>query len=135
MLESRITIEGLEKLQRTPELIKRIIKEAGYGVESIMKKKVPVKSGRLKSSIATEIQNAGFTVIIAPHTKYAQAINYGLPPSPGRYVPAIGKRLIPSGRGMWPGFKGRRYIEKTKAQMEGVINKLTDAVIREWFEI
>lgn len=69
-----------------------------------------------------------------PRADYARAVQFGMPASPGRYVPAIGKRLkngSPSKIGMWPGFKGRRYMEKIVAASQGEINKIFKDAIKQ----
>ena len=51
----------------------------------------------------------------SPNMIYAAAVEFGMPASPGRYVPAIGKRLKNPNRagfGMWPGFKANPFMER-----------------------
>ena len=79
-----------------------------------MKSLAPVRSGKLSASITVEQE--GRIVYVGPTVDYARYVSGGTRPSPGRFVPAIGKRLInpnlPS-FGMHPGIAPNRYIEET----------------------
>ena len=56
----------------------------------------PVKTGTLKRSMThsdVERNNGGWKVKVGSSIKYAEWVEDGHPQTPGRYVPAIGRRL------------------------------------------
>jgi len=65
--------------------------------------------------------------IINP-TKYATYVEYGHMQEPGRYVPAIGKRLVKR----W--VKGRFFMTKSVAQVEKMTPKILEDEIREYLK-
>lgn len=64
----------------------------GGMAESYAKRLCPTKTGRLKNSI-THQQYDENTEVIGTNVSYAPAVELGHHQEPGRYVPAIGKRL------------------------------------------
>lgn len=128
-----VKIEGLAELTKryaqAPEKVEPILQEGVSKSAAILASHTtpdttPWKSGAL----ARSFDPAEIGRLYArwfPRIEYARAVQYGLPPSPGRYVPAIGKRLKNgSNIGMWPGFKGRHYMEKIRATSQEEINEL-----------
>jgi len=77
---------------------------------------VPRKTGNLQESFWIRKEEAGRVMRMGWDAQYSRAVDEGLPPSPGRYVPAIDKRLVKESKrnpniGMWPGFAGRNFVE------------------------
>lgn len=64
----------------------------GGKAESYAKAACPVDSGRLRNSI-THAQYSEDTEIIGTNVSYAPYVEMGHHQEPGRYVPALGKRL------------------------------------------
>lgn len=64
----------------------------GGKAESYAKKLCPVKTNRLRSSI-THQQYDEHTEVIGTNVEYAPFVELGHAQEPGRYVPAIGKKL------------------------------------------
>lgn len=120
-----VKIEGLDKLtkafSKAPEKIQPIMQEAinksaAILAENTDQKTVPFKRGDLIRSFKP-VHIGKLFARWFPRVNYARAIQFGMPPSPGRYVPAIKKRLKNgpvSKIGLWPGFKGAHYMEKIK---------------------
>ena len=115
-MSGKIIIKGLKGLQRNLANSKKIInsryqtairrgtmilvrdlKQGGY---------VPFKGGKLKESIRPAF--TPLRSVIQPHKNYAIWVHDGTDPSPGRYVPAIGKRVK---TGMHPGIKGVPFMD------------------------
>lgn len=127
-----VKIEGLDELTKrykeAPEIVEPILQEAvskssAILAENTVPQNVPWKTGTL----ARSFDPADIGRLYArwfPRIEYARAVQFGLPPSKGRYVPAIKRRLTKSGRGMWPGFKGRFYMEKIRDASTDKINEL-----------
>ena len=89
---------------RVPEVISaaataadRALEKMGGTAETYAKRKCPVKTGVLKGSIthkrSTSEKN---TMLVGTTVKYAPYVELGHDQEPGRYVPAIGKRLVAS---------------------------------------
>lgn len=122
-----VKIEGLSRLikalEKAPEEIKPVMQEAINKSAAILasntdRSTVPFKIGDLIRSFKPVDLKTPLTARWFPRVKYARAVQFGMPPSPGRFVPAIGKRLkngSPDKIGMWPGFKGAHYMEKIKS--------------------
>lgn len=127
-----IQVMGLDELvakfNKAPEVIRPILSQALEKSKVVLDNhridpsNVPMKSGELARRWSTSYGELSLTT--KPDVLYARAVQFGMPPSPGRYVPAIGKRLIPSGRGMWPGFAGRHFMEKIRSASIEEINTI-----------
>lgn len=131
MFEIKMTVTGREKLNQMPQVVRQIIDELANEAELHMKSIAPYNKGRLRGSIRAE--KRGTSAIVGPHVKYGAAQEFGLPGGPGRYVPAIGKRLRPSMRGWWPGFKGKGYVKDTREHIERNAPAIVDAIIQSHF--
>lgn len=70
----------------------RALEICGGKAESYAKMRCPTKTGRLKNSI-THKQEDENTELIGTNVEYAPYVELGHRQQPGRYVPAIGKRL------------------------------------------
>lgn len=73
---------------------KRALEICGGKAETYAKKKCPVSpgGGRLRGSITHQMEGDK-TVVIGTPVEYAPYVEFGHHQQPGRYVPAIGKRL------------------------------------------
>jgi hypothetical protein len=89
------TVEGNEFDQR---IEKSLGQAAGYVIKSA-KAKTPTKSGDLRRGWGhdpAKKQGNRFLVEIFNNVEYASFVEEGHRQTPGRYVPAIGKRLVAS---------------------------------------
>lgn len=77
--------------------IHRALEICGGKAETYAKKLCPVSpgGGRLRNSI-THQREGDDTELIASDVEYAPYVEWGHHQTPGRYVPAIGKRLVAS---------------------------------------
>lgn len=71
--------------------VRKAAKMIGMQAERNVKALTPVDSGRLRGSITHESDSN--TAYIGTNVKYAPYVEFGHHQTPGRYVPAIGKRL------------------------------------------
>ena len=92
----------------------------------IMREEAPVNTGRLKASIAVKSKNkhAGgrdrrFSASVGPSVSYANYVSKGTSPSPGRFVPAIKKRVR---TGMHPGTPANNFVSRTRDKVDASIN-------------
>lgn len=82
----------------------------------VLQKNTPVRTGNLKRSETRTVLDKRATV--QTNTGYGGFVNDGIGPSPGRFVPAIGKRIR---TGMHPGFHGRHFKERTIDEANPII--------------
>ncbi len=115
---SQAVINSLKKKgQGFNNAIKAAVRASGLQAERQAKINCPAKSGNLRRSIMSTdykkgnvfIARIGPDIAVAP---YAIWVETGHSQQPGRYVPAIGKRLVAS----W--VEGKWYMAKTGIQMK-----------------
>lgn len=75
--------------------IRRALEICGGKAETYAKKLCPVDTGNLRNSI-THQREGDDTELIGSPVLYAPYVEIGHHQEPGRYVPAIGKRLVAS---------------------------------------
>lgn len=80
-------------LNAVAEAKARALEICGGKAESYAKMECPTRTGRLKNSI-THRQEDENTEAIGTNVEYAPYVELGHMQEPGRYVPAIGKRLV-----------------------------------------
>lgn len=71
------------------------LEKMGGTAETYAKKECPVDTGRLKGSITHQKQDKD-TMLVGTNVEYAPFVELGHDQEVGRYVPAIGKRLVAS---------------------------------------
>ncbi|KXH76244.1 MAG: hypothetical protein AM326_03020 [Candidatus Thorarchaeota archaeon SMTZ-45] len=101
----------------------------------ILREEVPKRSGKLAASCWSEI--SGKTVHIGTGEPYADIIDgYGRsPPSEGRYVPALGKRLVKVSKtnpriGIHPGSKKTPFSERTSERVFMIAEERMENALR-----
>lgn len=136
----QIDIEGLDKLTRmfmkAPEVIEPIMQDAV--VDSTVslashtdRDTVPWRTGTLGRSF-NPVKIERLLARWFPRVDYAKAVQFGLSPSPGRYVPAIKRRLVNGNNiGMWPGFAGRHFMENILSASEDEIHDIFRRAVKE----
>ena len=137
MLKMKIDVDGKEKLRPIPMLLMRIIREVGVLGWRIMLKFIPYKTGFLRTT--TNIHRISrFKLYVGPLAIYARAQDLGMPGAPGRFVPAIGKRLTGTKtgypQGWWPGFKGKFFTLKTYKILMYKAPVLVRRIVKDYFE-
>ena len=93
MADVLFTSNRAEVLSAVSEAKKRALEIMGGKAESYAKRLCPVKTGNLRNSI-THQQLDEDTEIVATNVEYAPYVELGHHQEPGRYVPAIKKRLV-----------------------------------------
>lgn len=73
----------------------RALEICGGTAEGYAKQLCPVNTGALRNSISHEQRNEN-TEAVGTSVEYAPFVEFGHNQEPGRYVPAIGKRLVAS---------------------------------------
>ena len=98
-MQYSVKIVGAERLIKfltSKKTIKKPLDDGiariGYRYEGLAKVATPWITGTLRSSINTQVSPGRVTV--GTNIKYASYVEYGHKQQPGRYVAAIGKRLV-----------------------------------------
>ena len=107
------------------QAIDRALEIIGGKAESYAKLRCPTKTSRLKNSI-THVQEDEKTEVIGTNVKYAPFVELGHHQEVGRYVPAIGKRLVndyvPPQPFLRPAVEG--HNDEFQKIIQGELNKL-----------
>lgn len=90
----------------------------------ILQKNTPVRTGALKRSETRQV--FGRSATVRSNTGYGGFVNDGIGPSPGRFVPAIGKRIR---TGTHPGFRGRHFKERTIDEANPIIKEFLQSML------
>lgn len=82
--------------QQYPKEFQQMVINAAYELLGMVKAKTPKDTGLLQNTWRVgEIRKRGdeYYIEVYNNTEYAEAVEYGHRQTPGRYVPALGKRL------------------------------------------
>lgn len=79
---------------KVDQAFQRACEIVGGMAESYAKGLAPVDTGNLRNSITHEQEDNGHTVVVGTTVKYGPYVELGHHQEVGRYVPAIGKRLV-----------------------------------------
>ena len=85
-----------EVITATLSAADRALEKMGGTAETYAKKACPVDTGRLKNSITHVKSTTEEAVYVGTNVSYAPYVELGHDQEVGRYVPAIGKRLVAS---------------------------------------
>lgn len=85
-----------EVISATLSAADRALEKMGGTAETYAKMKCPVDTGRLKNSITHVKSSSEKAVYVGTNVSYAPYVELGHDQEVGRYVPAIGKRLVAS---------------------------------------
>ena len=85
-----------EVITATLSAADRALEKMGGTAETYAKKACPVNTGRLKNSITHVKSTTEEAVYVGTNVSYAPYVELGHDQEVGRYVPAIGKRLVAS---------------------------------------
>ncbi len=114
------------KPDETVREIGKAIEKSVYKVNERAKRNSPVDKGRMKASISQKVSERALEGEVAVGVKYRIYVHEGTKPSPGRYVPAIGKRIK---TGMHPGQKANPFLRNAVKESEKEIeNYLVQAI-------
>lgn len=105
--------------------VSRAFETCGGKAETYAKALCHVNTGRLRNSI-THHQEDESTEVIGTNVEYAPHVEFGHRQQPGRYVPALGKRLVAEHVKGYP-FLGpalEDHITEYKQIFENELNKL-----------
>lgn len=91
--EATITGESFGKLARMfPEKVGVVVRKTTFDIEADVKANAPIRDGHLVNSVGSKVGGTEGEVFVG--ADYAPYVEFGHAQQPGRYVPAIGKRLV-----------------------------------------
>lgn len=133
MIETNIS-EVIGQLRRDFQNVLRIRDDAvptfADRAVQLEEEEAPKRSGYLASSVeAIGDKNETFVRPTADHAKYVIS---GTRESPGRYVPAIGKRLVNPKRniGTHSGMKANPFVERAFERLLGESQQILERLVR-----
>lgn len=127
--EIRKAAEALSQAQ-VKIFIGTVAKEVAARYLRKVTKKTPVDEGNLRRSWDVEVadKGGGCEIILTNSSEYASYVEYGHRQTPGRYVPAIGKRLKKS----W--VEGKLFLTKSEMEMEKELPKVIEKKLEAWLK-
>ncbi len=140
-MEIEFTIEGLEQLKKNTDAVVShiqdgtLISRAAYAVERQAKINATgrpgpnVQTGRLRSSIATEIISKE-EARVGTNVFYAPFVELGHRQHPGQFVPPLRRRLVASFAPAYPFM--RPALNQCKAELEGLCVTFSHELEAEW---
>lgn len=111
--------------QQYPEEFKAMVLQIAMELQGKVKEKTPKQTGRLQGAWEVgEIRKSGndYVIEVYNNVEYAEAVEWGHRQTPGRYVPALGKRLKAKT------VKGAHMMELSLQELETVL----PGFLREW---
>lgn len=82
--------------QQYPEEFERMVIQVAQELAGKVKEKTPKQTGRLQNAWTVggiRKSGDGYVIEVYNNVEYAEAVEWGHRQEPGRYVPALGKRL------------------------------------------
>lgn len=87
--------------------------------EKLFKDRIPVRTGKTRRSITSrrKLNSTKFTgeIILSSRSPVVKFLDKGTKPSPGRYIPVLGRRIK---TGSHPGIRGLNIIEGARQDIE-----------------
>ena len=94
-MEIEIKVDNTDAiLKATDEAIYNSLKTVGDKAADYAAGLAPVQTSNLKNSMTSEVSQSEKAVYVGTDVEYAPFIEFGHHQEVGRYVPAIGKRLV-----------------------------------------
>lgn len=106
--------------------IESVTRELAQRLLAMLVDATPVDTGYLKDNwyVVLTKTGSGYEAEIINNTNYASYVNYGHRQTPGRYVPAIGKKLKKG----W--VDGKFFTELSVAELRGITQPLLEKRLR-----
>ena len=94
-MEIEIKVDNTDAiLKATDEAIYNALKTVGDKAADYAAGLAPVQTSNLKNSMTSEVSQSEKAVYVGTDVEYAPYVEFGHHQEVGRYVPAIGKRLV-----------------------------------------
>ena len=127
--ELKAFVEQLKKVA-TRDFIAELAKDVAARYLRRVVKNTPVDQGNLRRSWDVEVKEMsnGYEITVKNSAEYASYVEYGHRQTPGRYVPAIGKRLKKS----W--VDGVFFVTKSELEMEAQLPRIIENKMNKWLK-
>ena len=138
-----VDFEALLKLQKNLEKVAASVddlcvrctqKLAAQLINTVIKR-TPVKSGALrrgwmagKTTMQVSRKGTSYEIVVFNSVNYASYVEYGHRQEPGRYVPAIGKRL----KNSW--VKGQFMLKISEQELEAAAPRIINRLLKPYME-
>lgn len=129
LVDLRDRLEEAEK--QSGDLCEKCAKELAARLLRKVIKLTPVKTGELRRNwFATKVKRVGnaFEVTVYNPKEYAPYVEWGHRQEPGRFVPAIGKKLVE------PWVEGRYMLTKSELELEKQAPGLLAKMVQKYLE-
>ena len=90
----KVESHAKEVINAKNQMVEKALEAMGLQCEKYAKMICPVDSGRLRNSITHDVRMDEEAVYVGTAVEYAPYVEYGHLQEVGRYVPALGKRLV-----------------------------------------
>lgn len=122
----RVTLDGEEQLYRrlrrlSEEEFIEACKETTTYLRNRARVHTPVKEGKLRNSLRQEMPAHGKDGVVGFTREYAPHVEYGHRQTPGRFVPAIGKRL--KARFVQGRYYLKAAVEETRPKFKEILRR------------
>ena len=134
MAGTELRLDGLDEAEKRlayviiseyPKEFERIVTDLAFELQGRVKKRTPVETSYLRNNWRVgDIVRRGdeYYIEVYNNTEYAEPVEYGHIQKPGRYVPALGKRLKASF------VPGKHMMEISLAELNAVL----PGYLQEW---
>lgn len=111
-------------------VIKRTPVKSGTLRRGWMAGKAPVGGGKVAAKTSMQVAKKGkvYEIVVFNSVNYASYVEYGHRQEPGRYVPAIGKRL----KNSW--VKGQFMLKISEQELETAAPRIINRLIKPYME-
>lgn len=136
MAGTEYQLEGLDEWEQAlaravneqyPEEFSQMVLQVAMELQGKVKEKTPKQTGRLQNAWQVgEIRKRGseYVIEVYNNVEYAEAVEWGHRQTPGRYVPALGKRLKAQT------VKGAHMMELSLKELQEVL----PGFLQEWLD-
>lgn len=94
---------------------------------------IPVRTGRTRRSVTSKRKlnktRLKGEIVISSRSPVIRFLDKGTKPSPGRYVPILGRRIK---TGMHPGIRGTNIIDKARKDIDNIGKTSIKNINRQW---
>lgn len=93
-VDVKINDHSKEVIEAKDKAVAKALEMMGLQCETYAKMMCPVDTGMLRNSLTHDVRMSEEAVYIGTNVEYAPYVELGHKQTPGRYVPAIEKRLV-----------------------------------------
>ena len=145
-MDLNIELTGDDELKRKANNVAdkltdgELLLKAGYAIETQAKVNASgrpgpnVQTGRLRASINTQLSADKQECFVGTNVFYAPYVELGHRQTPGRYIPALHKRLVNSFVPSYPFMQPALEQVQSSGEMDGVFGNFATDIERTWLQ-